>query len=82
MNWIGVVIVGMTIGLLGKLVAPKPFEDSPLWLTVACGVAGILVGWSVVGEGHPVMRWLASLGLSAVLVAVALTSTERDRTHA
>ena len=81
MHWIGVVIVGMTIGLLGKLVAPRPFEDSPLWLAVACGVAGVLVGWSVVGEGHSVMRWLAALGLSAVSVAAALTSAERDRTH-
>ena len=82
MNWIGVVIVGMTLGLLGKLVAPRPFEDSPLWLTVVCGVAGILVGWSVVGEGHPVMRWLASLSLAAVLVTVVLSSTARDRTNA
>ena len=81
MNWIGVVIVGMTIGLLGKLVAPRPFEDAPLWLAIVCGVAGVLVGWSVVGEGHSVMRWLASLSLSGVSVAVALTSAERDRTH-
>lgn len=81
MNWIGVIIVGMTIGLLGSLVAPKSAENTPMWLTVVCGVAGVLVGWSVVGDGHSVLRWLAALLLSGVLVAAVLASPERNRTH-
>ena len=86
MSWIGVIIVGMTIGLLGSLVAPRtpsqrsPF-GAPIWLAVGCGAAGVLVGWAVGGDGHPVLRWLASLLLAGVLVAAALAEQERDRTR-
>lgn len=79
MNWLGVIIVGMTIGLLGSLVAPRSSYETPMWATVGCGVAGVLVGWAVVGDGHPVLRWVASLLLATVLVAAALASAERDR---
>jgi len=79
MNWLGVIIVGMTIGLLGSLVAPRSSQETPIWLTVACGVGGVLVGWAVVGEGHPVLRWVAALLLSCVLVAGTLASEELDR---
>jgi len=82
MNWLGVIIVGMTIGLLGSLVAPRSSQETPMWLTVGCGVAGVVVGWAVVGDGHAVLRWVASLLLATVLVAGALASTERDREHA
>ena len=84
MSWIGVIIVGMTIGLLGSLVEPKSphqrSDVSSMWLAVGSGAAGVLVGWAVVGEGHPVLRWVASLMLAGVLVAVALVGKERDRT--
>ena len=85
MSWIGVIIVGMTIGLLGSLVAPRASEQrssdaASMWLAVGSGAAGVLVGWAVVGEGHPVLRWVASLLLAGVLVAGALVSKERDRT--
>ncbi len=79
MDWIGVIIVGATIGLLGGLVAPRSTETTPMWLTVTCGVAGAVVGWAVVGDGHSVLRWLASLTLGAALVTQGLATAGRDR---
>jgi hypothetical protein len=35
---------GLIIGWLGKLVAPGDRDHIPLWLTVACGIGGMLVG--------------------------------------
>jgi uncharacterized membrane protein YeaQ/YmgE (transglycosylase-associated protein family) len=57
MNWIGVVIVGMTIGLLGKAVAPGDRDNIPLWLTVVCGIVGMILGsliywWIFGGNGR------------------------------
>ena len=37
-------IGGVIIGLLGKFVAPGSRDSIPLWLTVVCGIAGILLG--------------------------------------
>jgi uncharacterized membrane protein YeaQ/YmgE (transglycosylase-associated protein family) len=35
---------GLIIGLLGKWVAPGDRDHIPLWLTVACGIGGMLLG--------------------------------------
>lgn len=47
---------GTVIGLLGKAVAPGDRTKFPLWLTIACGVVGMLVGsllyWVLFGEGN------------------------------
>jgi uncharacterized membrane protein YeaQ/YmgE (transglycosylase-associated protein family) len=43
--WLIVTLVGgLIIGWLGKLVAPGDREHIPLWLTVACGIGGMLIG--------------------------------------
>jgi len=43
--WIIVTLVGgLIIGLLGKMVAPGDRDHIPLWLTVACGIGGMLLG--------------------------------------
>lgn len=57
-----VTIVGGTIiGLLGKAVAPGDRDKIPFWLTVVCGIVGMLVGsflyWGIFGgngrfDGH------------------------------
>lgn len=52
-----VTLVGGTIiGLIGKAVAPGDRTRFPLWLTVACGVVGMLVGsllyWVLVGNNN------------------------------
>lgn len=35
---------GVIIGLLGKLVAPGDRDNIPFWLTVVCGIVGMLLG--------------------------------------
>ncbi|HEY3017165.1 MAG TPA: hypothetical protein VGJ41_18760 [Nocardioides sp.] len=37
-------IGGTIIGLLGKLVAPGGRDNIPFWLTVICGIGGVLIG--------------------------------------
>lgn len=41
---IGIIIGGLIIGLLGKFVAPGDRDNIPLWLTIVCGIGGILLG--------------------------------------
>ncbi|HEY0902328.1 MAG TPA: hypothetical protein VGE14_00405 [Marmoricola sp.] len=35
---------GLIIGLLGKAVAPGDRDNIPLWLTILCGIGGMLLG--------------------------------------
>jgi uncharacterized membrane protein YeaQ/YmgE (transglycosylase-associated protein family) len=37
-------IGGTVVGLLGKWLAPRGRDDLPLWLTVICGIAGVVLG--------------------------------------
>ncbi len=47
---------GTVIGLIGKAVAPGDRTKFPLWLTVLCGVVGMLVGsfvyWGLFGSDN------------------------------
>ena len=90
MEIVGIIIAGLIIGLLGKLVAPGDKDNIPLWLTVLCGVGGVLLGLFVYtafgGNGSPGVdwtRWAVSIALAAVLVVLASTITGRNtaRTH-
>jgi uncharacterized membrane protein YeaQ/YmgE (transglycosylase-associated protein family) len=79
-----VLIAGVIIGLLGKFVAPSGRDNIPLWLTVVCGIVGVLVGYWIasamgVGETDGVdwIRWLISIGVAAVAVAIAASMTSR-----
>jgi uncharacterized membrane protein YeaQ/YmgE (transglycosylase-associated protein family) len=52
-----VTLVGGTIiGLIGKAVAPGDRTKFPLWLTVVCGIVGMLVGswlyWGLFGHNN------------------------------
>ncbi len=38
------IIGGIIIGFLGKWLAPGDRNNIPFWLTLVCGIAGILVG--------------------------------------
>ena len=79
------IIVGAIIGLLGKFVAPGDKDNIPIWLTLVCGVGGVLLGY-VVSEAVGVkdtagvdwLRWLISIVLSAALVIGASTITGRN----
>ena len=81
-------IGGVIIGLLGKFVAPGSRDSIPLWLTVLCGIVGILLGnWLYVDvfggkcatSGIDWLRHLVQVLTAAVLVAIAATATGRTR---
>jgi uncharacterized membrane protein YeaQ/YmgE (transglycosylase-associated protein family) len=87
MEIIGVIVAGIIIGLLGKLVAPGDKDNIPIWLTVLCGIGGVILGWYVYtafgGEetsGVDWVRWLVAIALAAVLVVLASTLTGRNST--
>ena len=84
MEIIGVIIAGIIIGLLGKWVAPGNRDNIPLWLTVLCGIGGVLIGYYVAAAlgveataGVDWIRWIISIIVAAVLVMIAATLTGR-----
>ena len=85
MGIIGVIIAGIIIGLLGKFVAPGNKDNIPLWLTILCGIAGVIIGWFIYsafgGNGSPGVdwvRWIVAIVVSAILVIIASTVTGRN----
>lgn len=85
MGIIGVIIAGIIIGLLGKFVAPGDKDNIPLWLTILCGVGGVIIGWFIYGafggNGSPGIdwvRWIVAIVVAAVLVVIASTVTGRN----
>ena len=86
MEIIGVIIAGIIIGLLGKFVAPGDKDNIPLWLTILCGIGGVVLGWFLYtafgGNGSPGIdwvRWIIAIVVAAVLVIIASTVTGRNR---
>ena len=85
MDVIGVLVAGVIIGLLGKFVAPGDKDNIPIWLTILCGIGGVLVGWYIYaafgGDGSGGVdwtRWAVAVIVSAVFVAIASTVTGRN----
>jgi uncharacterized membrane protein YeaQ/YmgE (transglycosylase-associated protein family) len=86
MEIILVIIVGALIGFLGKLVAPGDKDNIPIWLTVLCGIGGVILGWYIYrafggsGETDGVdwVRWIVAVVTAAVLVVIASTVTGRN----
>ena len=85
MEIIGVLVAGVIIGLLGKLVAPGDKDNIPIWLTVLCGIAGVVIGWYVYTafggdetDGVDWVRWIVAIIVAAVLVVIASTVTGRN----
>ena len=88
MEILGLIVAGLIIGLLGKLVAPGDKDNTPIWLTLLCGIGGVLLG-NVIYEafggngsaGVDWTRWLVAILTAAVLVVAASTLTGRNNTH-
>ena len=85
MDILWLIIGGVVIGLLGKLVAPGDKDNIPLWLTVLCGIGGIILGYYIYAafggngsNGVDWVRWIVAIITSAVLVVVASTVTGRN----
>ena len=88
MEILGVIIAGIIIGLLGKLVAPGDKDNIPLWLTLVCGVGGVLLGGYIYGAfggdgsgGIDWVRWFVAIATAAVLVVIASTVTGRNKSR-
>ena len=86
MEIIGVIIAGIIIGLLGKFVAPGNRDNIPIWLTILCGIGGVLIGWFIYtafggdgSRGIDWVRWLIAIAVAAVLVVLASGLTGRSR---
>ncbi len=78
MEIIGVIVAGIIIGLLGKFVAPSARDNIPIWLTILCGIGGVIIGWYVYAlfggngsAGIDWVRWLVAIAVAAVLVVLA-----------
>jgi len=83
---IGVIVAGIVIGLLGKFVAPGDRDNIPIWLTILCGIGGVLIGWFIYtafgGNGSPGIdwvRWIVAIVVAAVLVMIASGVSGRSR---
>jgi len=88
MEIIGVIVAGVIIGLLGKFVAPGNRDNIPIWLTIICGIGGVLIGWFIYtafgGNGSAGVdwtRWIVAILVSAVFVVIASTITGRNKSH-
>ena len=86
MEIIGVILAGIVIGLLGKFVAPGDKDNIPIWLTILCGIGGVILGWYLYAafggdttRGIDWIRWLVAIAVAAVLVILASTLTGRSR---
>jgi len=85
MEIIVVILVGIVIGLLGKWVAPGDKDNIPIWLTIVCGIGGVILGWFVYrafggngSGGVDWVRWIVAVVVAAVLVVIASTITGRN----
>ena len=85
MEIIGVIVAGIIIGLLGKFVAPGDKDNIPIWLTILCGIGGVILGWFIYtafggngSAGIDWVRWIVAIAVAAVLVVVASTVTSQE----
>ena len=81
MGWFFVIVMGIIIGLLGKFVAPGDRDNIPLWLTVVCGIVGVLIGYGWLGDtkGIDWTAFFVSIIIAAVLVVIAAGVTGRTK---
>ena len=67
-------IVGTIVGLLGKFFAPVDKDNIPFWLTIVCGIGGMLLGDVIYrafgGNGSAGLDW--TQGIVTVLTAMVL----------
>lgn len=84
MSIIGLIIAGIIVGLLGRLVLPGR-QPIGFLVTAVVGIVGVLIGWWIAGAlgvaqtgGVDWIRWIISIVVSAVLVAIVAGLMGRD----
>ena len=84
MEIVYLLIVGTVFGLLGKFLAPGDRDNTPLWLTILCGVGGVAIGnavfYAAFDSDSTLLLWALSIGIAALLVMLASTLTGRNTT--
>jgi uncharacterized membrane protein YeaQ/YmgE (transglycosylase-associated protein family) len=63
---IGLILVGLIVGALGRLVHPGS-DPMPIWLTIVIGIAAALIAGLVIGG---LLGFILAVVIAAVLVAV------------
>ena len=79
-------IVGTIVGLIGKFLAPGDKDNIPLWLTVICGIGGMLLGGVIYrafgGDGSDGLDWvqgIVAIVTAMILVIIASAVTGRSK---
>jgi uncharacterized membrane protein YeaQ/YmgE (transglycosylase-associated protein family) len=72
---IGLIVVGLIVGALGRLVHPGR-DPMPVWLTIVIGIVAALVAGLLIGG---VLGFILAVVIAAVLVAL-VGSQYRGRT--
>lgn len=80
---IGAIIIGLIIGVLGRLVVPGK-QDIPIWLTIVVGIVAAFVGSLIVGslrdtDGIDWIELVVQVALAAGGVAVVAAMRGRTR---
>jgi uncharacterized membrane protein YeaQ/YmgE (transglycosylase-associated protein family) len=80
---LGALIIGLIIGVLGRLVVPGK-QDIPIWLTIVVGIVAALVGSAIVGslrdtDGIDWIELFVQIALAAVGVALVASLWGRRR---
>lgn len=56
------IVGGIIIGALGKLLAPGHRDNIPFWLTIVCGIIGMIVGsllyYGIFGLSGPAQHYM------------------------
>ena len=86
MTIIGLIIAGAIIGVLARLFMPGR-QPIGVLITVILGILGVLIGWWLAGvlgvqatSGIDWIRWIISIVVAAVLIAVYISITGRRKT--
>ena len=82
---LGALIIGLVIGVLGRLIVPGK-QDIPVWLTIVVGIVAALIGSAIVGplrdtDGVDWIELAVQLALAAVGVALAASMKSRGRSR-
>jgi uncharacterized membrane protein YeaQ/YmgE (transglycosylase-associated protein family) len=64
---IGLIIVGLVVGALGRLLHPGP-DPMGILLTIGIGIASTLLVFWLVGGG--ILGWILAIAVAVVLVAI------------